>query len=82
MFVCMYVCIYVCVLNLASAGSRWGRRVVALEILRAVAPGRRLHGWRSRAKVFVRCSKELLEILVLVLWGVYVDDTQSDLRKN
>ena len=30
----------------------------------------------------IRYSKELLEIVILAPWGVYVDDTQSDLRKN
>ena len=45
-------------------------------------PRRRRHGPRSPAKYFVRCSKELLERLILVPWGFYVDNIQSDLRRN
>ena len=70
--------------KLACAGRWCGRGEVALGNPGAVVPCRRHHGRRSRAKVFVRYSKELLERLILVPWGVYVDDTQSDtdLRRN
>ena len=69
-------------LNLASGGSRRGRGEVALESPVAVVPCRRRHGRRSRATFFVRCSKDLLETLVLIPGGLYVDDTLSDLRRN
>ena len=69
-------------LNLVSGGSRRGRGEIALESPEAVVPCRHRHGRRSRATLFVRCSKELLERPVLIPWGVYVDGTLSDLRRN
>ena len=67
-----------------GSGSWWRRGEVALESPGARVPCCCRYGRRSRARLFVRCSKDLLllEIPILAPWGVYVDDTQSDVRRN